>query len=95
MPGHGPTFCFCKIENVKIVHCALHARAESLVGVCEHIYELLRKLEVVQDADRIKIQEIILPYIEDSINRAMSEQKDGFGGPYRVWPPTSENKKTE
>ena len=94
MPGQGPTFCFCKIDKGRIVHCALHAHANALVSVCESIYQMLRKLEVVRDADRIKIQEVDLPYIEDTINRAMSEQKDGFGGRYRVWPPTGKNNKT-
>jgi len=40
----GPIFCYCKIVSGKIVHCALHDNATYLVGVCEHIYALLREL---------------------------------------------------
>ena len=84
----GPIFCYCKIVRGKVEHCALHRSAEYFVGVCEHIYELLRKLEVKNEQDKRNIEAVVLPFIERTINSAMKEQKTGYGEQYRVWPPT-------
>lgn len=70
------------------MHCALHASATYLVGVCEHLYKLLRKLEIHDPAEKARVDQVVLPFIERTINSAMSEQKDGFGNQFRVWPPT-------
>ena len=84
----GPIFCYCKIVRGKIVHCALHDNATYLVGVCEHIYALLRELKIHDPAQKARIDQVVLPFIERTINFAMKEQKDGFGNQYRVGPPT-------
>ena len=84
----GPIFCYCKIVGGKIVHCALHDNATYLVGVCEHLYALLRELEIHDPAQKARIDQVVLPFIERTINFAMKEQKDGFGNQYRVGPPT-------
>jgi hypothetical protein len=36
----------------------------------------------------MRIDQVVLPFIERTINFAMKEQKDGFGNQYRVGPPT-------
>ena len=75
----GPIFCYCKIVGGKIVHCALHDNATYLVGVCEHIHALLRELDIRDAAEKARIDQVVLPFIERTINFAMKEQKDGFG----------------
>ena len=78
----GPIFCYCKIVGGKIVHCALHDNATYLVGVCEHIHALLRELDIRDAAEKARIDQVVLPFIERTINFAMKEQKDGFGNQY-------------
>jgi hypothetical protein len=48
----------------------------------------LRELDIHDAAQKARIDQVVLPFIERTINSAMKEQKDGFGNQYRVWPPT-------
>jgi hypothetical protein len=34
------------------------------------------------------MDQVVRPFIEQTINSAMNEQKDGFGNQFRVWSPT-------
>jgi hypothetical protein len=72
----GPIFCYCKIGRGKIVHCALHDNATYLVGVCEHIYALLRDLEIHDPAQKARIDQVVLPFGRSS----RKEKNDGTRG---------------
>ena len=79
MATHNPILCGCKIVKGKIVFCALHARAEKLLAVIEHLRQFLGSVQLADEKDNNRLQKVILPYVHDQIQRARKDIK-AIGG---------------
>ena len=69
----GPIICTCNGVDNKIVFCALHESAESLLATCEHLRNFLRDATLTEQKDQNMTREIILPYLDGQI--AAAEKK--------------------
>jgi hypothetical protein len=49
-------------------HSFISNTTTHLVGVCEHIYALLRELDIRDPAQKARIDQVVLPFIERTIN---------------------------
>ena len=68
-----PVLCGCKCVGGKIAFCALHERAENLLAVVEHLQMFLSNVKLADESDAIRLREVILPYVLDTLARAKKD----------------------
>ena len=69
----------CKYRMGRIQFCSLHARAENLLAVVEHLGKISHRRTMANEKDEIMGREVILPYLKERY-RTLAERHAGDRG---------------
>jgi len=75
MTARPASTCDCKVQNGRIVFCALHASAAGLLAACKSVRELLPNCVPDEDEDAKMIRDVILPRLDSVIAKAQGKAR--------------------
>ena len=67
--------CYCKIVGDKIVFCALHKKAKTLLAVCDYMHKFFLDVKMGETKEEIFVREVVLPYIKNAIDAATKKDE--------------------
>ena len=67
--------CRCAVVGQRIVFCPLHEEAESLLAACQYLRSFIADIKVERPGDANLIREVVLPYVDGVIGRALKTEK--------------------
>ena len=67
--------CRCTVAGNRIVFCLCTSRTDSLLRACEYLRQMLMTIKPANAGEEVFIKQVVLPYANDAIARALQGQR--------------------